>query len=209
MKKFFIIIITSFVVTSSAYAINNFRANEPELIYVVDTIDCWELDPIVRDSTGHAFLINDTAGDMFMTSYNGEGIEYFMKHPDNAYIFFPDLLESLTTGYNNSDGYNDYISRYFAWHKDWLRKTFDKYMFSEPPIKYPKPLNKKLSGKIEIYRYPQEQGPDYYLLVLVRGDFYNYLAVTNYSCGGPTAILHFSDPKAYYKVVVPIWDKLE
>ncbi len=211
MKKIVITIITVFIAAYNVFAIEYFRTNEPELIYIVDSIDYIENDLIVKDSTGHAFLIKVSPGDMFLLSYNGEGINYFMSHPDDAYIFNPDLLESLQLGYNSGNDYSDYIGRYYAWHKNWLRKIFDKYAFKESPkdvSKYPMKLNKKLPGDIEYYCYPPEQGPDYYLLLLMRGDFYNYLAVTNHSCGGPIDILHLPDPKAYYKIVVPVWEEM-
>ena len=48
--------------------------------------------------------------------------------------------------------------------------------------------------------------PKYYWLVLIRGDAYNFLTVRSVIDGGCEAI-KFKNEKAYYKLLIPIWER--
>ena len=48
--------------------------------------------------------------------------------------------------------------------------------------------------------------PKYYWLVLIRGDAYNYLTA-RCVLDGDCKVIKFKNEKAYYKLLIPIWDK--
>ena len=64
-----------------------------------------------------------------------------------------------------------------------------------------KPLYNKSSYMV-VTNYQQ---PKYYWLVMIRGDAYNYLTVLSVLDGGCKTI-KFKDEKAYYKLLIPIWE---
>lgn len=49
------------------------------------------------------------------------------------------------------------------------------------------------------------QKPDYFLLFLVRGDIYNKVTYDLVMDNGLDEREEFKDPKAYYKIAVPVW----
>ena len=50
--------------------------------------------------------------------------------------------------------------------------------------------------------------PKYYWLVLIRGDAYNFLTARCFM-DGSYKVIKFKNEKAYYKLLIPIWDKLK
>ena len=47
--------------------------------------------------------------------------------------------------------------------------------------------------------------PKYYWLVMIRGDAYNYLTARSVLDGG-CKVIKFKDEKAYYKLLIPVWE---
>ena len=46
--------------------------------------------------------------------------------------------------------------------------------------------------------------PQYYWLVMIRGDAYNFLTVRSVFDNG-RKVIKFRDEKAYYKLLIPVW----
>jgi hypothetical protein len=50
------------------------------------------------------------------------------------------------------------------------------------------------------------QTPKYYWLVMIRGDAYNFLTVRSVFDSG-RKLIKFKNEKAYYKLLIPIWER--
>ena len=63
-----------------------------------------------------------------------------------------------------------------------------------------------ISSKSKSYKIvSNRQSPKYYWLVMIRGDAYNYLTARCVLDGG-YKVIKFKDEKAYYKLIIPIWE---
>jgi hypothetical protein len=139
--------------------------------YFVDTIQI--NDPIgVFSKDGNEFVMSKRVYDL----YNGKE-DFLLYRPD---VFF---TNDLPMGIPPKI-YDQWLShsKYSCWEKDNL--TW---------------MTEKTKGISRSYTYKQQ--PEYFLLYLIRGDYYNQVY-----CGidGPKAINFKSNKYNYYKVAIPI-----
>ena len=93
------------------------------------------------------------------------------------------------------------------------------YLEDMPESALPKDLDHSWLNDVKIEYYPSLTSmdykivsnsgtPKYYWLVLIRGDAYNYLT-SRCVMDGDFEVIKFKNEKAYYKLLIPIWDKLK
>lgn len=152
-----------------------------DLIFFIDTINI--NNPVIVQPTGyrtaHQFIMPDST----LAKYN-ESMDFLIDNP-NVFILADDV-SSLALGLlTNNEMY-----------KYWLLGDGNEFESEKVAFK---------SKRIEVYRYTAQ--PDYYLLMLVRGDIYihqteHVLVEYNVLPAGKKR-LEFKVPYGYYKIVVP------
>ena len=204
MKKKYLILVLSLLFVS--FDGNSMSKNDSELCYLVDSLNMSGL--IFQVKSGHCYLV-DLSDNLFIESYAGEDEEYFIKSP-YAYIFEPKFFSKLDMFYGLNMDKSPFAGHHIE-HKKWFDNSLDKYWRNVPDtIIYPVYKQFKHANGIMVASvyYEDWREPDYYYLFLVRGDFYNYITVSCVFDGPYHYYIPFPDPKAYYKVVVPVWEEI-
>lgn len=156
--------------------------------YFVDSLEFGEA-PIIylTETTSNIWVIAQDNNKRFMKEYDNSGDEFFMNQ-EYAYLYLPELIDSdLPTLMDVK-----------------TMTEFDKEMYkhtqNDPSkVKYEENSIPSIKNTIKF-----TVNPDYWLLFLVRGDVYNFMACTMVM-DSPTRYLTFKNPYAYYKVVYPCW----
>lgn len=203
MKTKHLILVLSLLFVS--FEGNSMSKHDSELCYLVDSLDLY--GPIIQVKSGHLYLVDMSSENLFLESYAGEGEEYFIKSP-YAYIFEPELLSFLGEFYGLKD--RGPFVEHLKKHGNWFDSSLEKYWNTHTMVGYPiYKQSEQPKGIITGGAYYEDwREPDYYYLFLVRGDFYNYITVTCVFDGPYQSYIPFPDPKAYYKVVVPVWEEI-
>ena len=126
---------------------------------------------------------------------------------NNQFFLFTNMSEEdISKNKKGFKSFFDFPNCYLLYFDTyWLGPVAKK---SEPALNRPKgSLNrdyprKKVKGKY-FWICEYQERPKFFLLFLIRGDVYNNMTV---HMDGALDAVYFKDKKAYYKVLVPVWN---
>lgn len=178
-----LIIIFSLVCTLNCMAQDNhgtmfFNGDGSQNAYFIDTLHIDSLVIVRSKKNGHFFAIRNLAKEELKGKiWNSPGTFLYDDVGHFGGWYFKDLPEKALPNEIYDSALNDVVIKYHP------------------------------SSNTTPYEIVSNSGtPKYYWLVLIRGDAFNYLTVRCVFDNG-RKLIKFKNEKAYYKLLIPIWER--
>lgn len=173
-----------------------YRDNTHLIYQIADSTFSWypimflKFDSVtfVRDNMNHVYLLTDSIGNDYTS------LSKLLTRPD-VYFIQNDLLSLCIITY--VDLFNEGMEAEEMIPPGYITKQFRN-------ITNLRPLSRDKKLNIITFSQPQPSG---YLLMLMTGKAYNYITFLLLMDGPYTGPVPFPDENAYYKVLIPLWER--
>lgn len=177
-------------------------------VFIISLMLFCTLNAMGQDCNGELFLNADGSQNVyFIDTLHIENLVIVRSKKNGHYFSIKENAKLKGNIWNDPETYlyeeNDYFGGWIFTNMpdDAIPKAL--YRESREGVE---PYKFEPSSKAMPYQIVTNSGtPKCYWLVLIRGDAYNYLTVRSVIDGGRKRI-KFKDEKAYYKLLIPIWN---